>query len=394
MRSVLYAPLTTHLRSLRKLAASTHEAPPPFSSSLSSSYTLPPAIVLFTSGTTGKPKGVKLSLRSVLFQSFAKTCPPTSYAADTALYLNIPLCHVGGLISMLGIVLSSGSLILPPASTPTIPSPPPLPSPATNALAIVPSMLNQFPPQTPSNQNITLLLVGGSSLNPKSTAVAVSLFPNARIVQTYACTEAASSITFLPLPAPSNSPPNSIGNSYSRHIEVGIFSPTGSPLPNGEMGVIGTRGPHVMDGYVGCQPHLPSDFLLTSDLGYFHAPSSTFCFVGRASDTVRSGGETVVCAEVEREVIRCALDLGVRECASFGLEDPNTARGEVVCIAVVPSAGKLRLSDLKSVLKSRWGLAGYKRPRRFYQLDELPRNSSGKVVKDALRLKFGGRSRL
>ena len=87
-------------------------------------------------------------------------------------------------------------------------------------------------------------------------------------------------------------------------------------------------------------------------------------------------------------------DLGVRECASFGLEDPNTARGEVVCIAVVPSAGKLRLSDLKSVLKSRWGLAGYKRPRRFYQLDELPRNSSGKVVKDALRLKFGGRSRL
>ncbi|GMH57792.1 hypothetical protein TrRE_jg1835 [Triparma retinervis] len=266
------------LKSLRELATSTYDAP--------SAIHLPsPVIVLFTSGTTGKPKGVKLSLRSVLFQSFAKTRPPTSYDSDTALYLNIPLCHVGGLISMLG-----------------------------------------------------------------------------------------------------------VGNSYSSHIEVGIFSPTGSPLPDGEVGVIGTRGPHVMDGYVGCPPQQPSEFLMTNDLGYFHVPSSTFCFVGRANDTVRSGGETVVCAEVEREVMRCAL--GLRECASFGLEDPNTARGEVVCVAVVPSAGKLRLSDFEGVLKSRWGLASYKRPRRFYQLKELPRNSNGKVLKAALRLKFGGRSRL
>ena len=82
-----------------------------------------------------------------------------------------------------------------------------------------------------------------------------------------------------------------------------------------------------MLGYIGFPPHNSTEFYMTNDLGYFHSPSSTFCFVGRASDTVRTGGETVVCAEVEREVTR--LDLGLRECAVFGIDDLKSAMGEV-----------------------------------------------------------------
>ena len=134
-------------------------------------------------------------------------------------------------------------------------------------------------------------------------------------------------MTYLPLPPPPHSPANSVGKPYSNHIEVGVFSLTGSRLPDGQVGIIGTRGPHLMLGYIGFPPHNSTEFYMTNDLGYFHSPSSTFCFVGRASDTVRTGGETVVCAEVEREVTR--LDLGLRECAVFGIDDLKSAMGEV-----------------------------------------------------------------
>mmetsp|Transcript_30304 Transcript_30304/g.90262 ORF Transcript_30304/g.90262 Transcript_30304/m.90262 type:complete len:287 (-) Transcript_30304:36-896(-) len=213
----------------------------------------------------------------------------------------------------------------------------------------------------------------------------------------------------------------------------------------GEVGVIGTRGPHVMTGYwrrgrddggdgsggrgIGIGP---DGWLLTGDLGYLDGDVNrqgggglTFC--GRAADVVRTGGETVLASEVERAILssssspsRNGVDrrrmLAVTECAVFAL--PDERLGEEVCAAVVldragggddalggkvgtdaeahPTEGVAE--DATGIVRDELrrmcadaGLAGYKRPRRAFIVlmaatggGGLPRNSSGKVLKRAL----------
>lgn len=452
------------------------------------------ALIIFTSGSTGGPKGVRLSHSALFTQSLAKLLPPCSYDADTRMVAStVPFFHIGGFSSALAIVLAGGSLLFPPTtftsisndqSYPTtekssvfqpanilksmIPSLQQSPAPSnfsndisSNTIVLVPAMLyallaeiqkqSFFLYSNQDNNNgspspfshIKLVLLGGQGISKEQLEETIPIFPNARIVQTFACTEAASSITFAQLyPKRSSEIIQHSHSTYSRnddspyqgdyvgipppHIQVAIFpnhhnnnsnSSTNSSsvkqngisfLPPYQVGLIGTKGPHVMNGYWNRRGDSTSSstttqpsWYVTNDLGYLDERNRLF-FCGRANDVIRTGGETVFATEVER-ILR--LHENIKDCAVLAL--PDNRFGEVVSAAIVWRNKKVEVEkgipvlhdsndsisnvSLKVLQRIRnhcaeHQLAGYKRPRKIYTIHgDLPRNTSGKVLK--LKLK-------
>ena len=164
-------------------------------------------------------------------------------------------------------------------------------------------------------------------------------------------------------------------------------------------GVIVTRGPHVMNGYWSDRGRLrstsPSEdrllrtgFFVTNDIGFWDTQGALY-YLGRRTDTIRTGAETVWCTEVEQVVQEHPR---VVECAVFGISDARF--GEAVCCAVVlppeapdgiPHWEREALEELRAWCRHR-GLAGYKCPRHLLiRTAALPRNANGKVLKYQLQ---------
>lgn len=386
------------------------------------------ALILFTSGTTGGSKGVRLSHRSLLVQALAKLDDPCRYSGATAmLATTVPLFHVGGFSSFLAVLLARGHLVFPAREGRSSSSKfqvqdiskslrdPYLPS---NTLVVVPAMLSSFfdaevRAGLKRNQFLKarLLLIGGQSASRQILQQCRYCFPNARIVQTYACTEAASSMTFLSLTtnnaqtpvasAPISSQPNGncVGSPPS-HVELEIcrkppkqqgtsavfkYEPITKPF---ELGLIATKGPHVMNGYWErgvCSSITNSNDnrrFIGSDLGFWD-DQGRLCFAGRAKDVVRTGGETVLAREVEQILLNHP---DIAECAIFPRIDRRY--GEAVASAIVTKQTDMTIGTLKKWCQRR-GLAGYKQPKYLFLVNSLPRNSSGKVLKHKLVAKFG-----
>jgi fatty-acyl-CoA synthase len=124
------------------------------------------------------------------------------------------------------------------------------------------------------------------------------------------------------------------------------------------------------------------DWMFTNDLGYWDDQGRLY-FCGRVNDSIRTGGETVMALEVERVLVQHPE---VAECAVFSLSDEKF--GEAVCCALVSRQGlELALVDIRSWCRQ-CGLAGYKQPRRVFHVGELPKNSSGKILKFLLKERF------
>jgi len=334
------------------------------------------AIILFTSGTTGGVKGVRLSDRALLVQALAKNYEPCGYSAATAmLATTVPLFHVGGLSSFIAVLLAKGRLIFPARDgvytsnnstrnrennskrntfqvqdiskslQDTF-----LPA---NTLVVVPAMLVSFFSDNINNNMMRqkqqqqqflktrLILIGGQSVSNKILEQTRQTFPNARIVQTYACTEAASSLTFLSLAEydPSKYTNNGIDSHIlstkkplhltgdcvgipPSHIELRLYPRKSSsqntlattvvePILNPyELGLIATKGSHVMNGYWQ-RGNMKNNnmnsinnnnrWFLSNDLGFWDEQGMLY-FGGRAKDVIRTGGETVLSQEVERVI--------------------------------------------------------------------------------------------
>jgi acyl-CoA synthetase (AMP-forming)/AMP-acid ligase II len=426
------------------------------------------AFIVFTSGTSGKiPKGVLLSHKAILVQSIAKLQPPCSYKSNTIVMGNtIPFFHVGGISSMLAVWIAKGCIAVPCSTrgthntnqgsfdpfqilqsiSSTIYSIP-------NTLVVVPTMLyalQQVIEQRHSNvlkiyPTVQLILVGGQSLSSSLLTFIVQVFPNAKVVQTYACTEAASSLTFLQVLPPIydrpsmtqpkdlrgdcvGKPPHFIRlvlvRTKANHVKSTgkvLLSSTDIVTEPYQVGTIATRGPHVMNGYwhqtCSCAydeiGHTTTGSTITSnssensvdlwfvtnDLAY-RDTNGLLYFYGRSSDTIRTGGETVQANEVEYVIAKHPL---IQECCVFPLK--NEQYGEIVSCALVLklnikvtsktndgvsdsyNQGWMKaeeIDDDKDMIKQ-WciqhGLARYKQPRKVFRVHELPRNSSGKVMK-------------
>jgi acyl-CoA synthetase (AMP-forming)/AMP-acid ligase II len=233
--------------------------------------------------------------------------------------------------------------------------------------------------------SLRALIYGGAPMPEAQLRAAVRKIGRA-LVHIYGMTEAPWPITILKPKDHSLDSPRlvSVGRPSSV-CEVHIVGVTGRELAAGEVGEIRVRGKNVMSGYQGDDPAtravLEDGFLSTGDLGKKDADGFVY-IVGRDKDVIISGGFNVYATEVESAL---AEHPGVLEVAVVGL--PHDDWGELVTAFVVPRAGCAPTPvELDALARKR--LSGYKCPRRFHVLAELPKNASGKIQKSELVRRF------
>jgi len=348
--------------------------------------------IVFTSGTTGAPRGVVLSRAALLASAKGHAGALRWVAADRWL-LSLPVAHVGGLMIVVRCLRARRALVIggrrPTGSFDPDETLRVVESDRVTLLSVVPTMLARLvesgrrPPPS-----LRAVLVGGA-------AAPASLMERARtrgwpVLATYGLTEACSQVaTERPSGLRGGAGPAVPG------VEVAIGGADAGPRADagsrrdgdaaGHAGSILIRGPVLFDGYLGDEPgaliERPFDadgWFDTGDIGSLD-DRGRLRVVGRRSDRIVTGGENVDPAEVEGALLEWS---GAAEACVVGLEDEEW--GERVGAVLVPAAGFEALGGLAGLRRHLGGrLAGFKRPRRWRVVDGLPLAALGKVDRGA-----------
>lgn len=337
-----------------------------------------PVILLYTSGTTGRPKGALLSQANLCSNAEA-LCAAWGFRSDDVLVHSLPMFHIHGLLVATNCVLASGAsmIYLPRFEV----------APVIEALGRasvfmgVPTYYTRLLASEALDRARCAsmrLFVSGSAPLLASTHVEFRARTGHEILERYGMTE-TSMITSNPLSGERR--PGTVGAPLPG-VEVRISSADGQ-LDAGAVGGVEVRGPNVFAGYWR-RPELAEatftadGFFRTGDLGRLSA-DGYLELVGRDKDLVISGGLNVYPKEVED--VLDAIE-GVEESAVIGV--PAADLGEAVVAVVVARPGAL-LDEARVREQLRTSLAGYKVPKAVVFVVSLPRNTMGKVEKAVLR---------
>jgi malonyl-CoA/methylmalonyl-CoA synthetase len=338
------------------------------------------AAILYTSGTTGRSKGAMLT-HANLASNAEVLAQAWRFSADDVLLHALPIFHVHGLFVAINTVLLAGASMIwlakfdPEAVVASLPD--------ASVMMGVPTFYTRLLQDPRLDRGLTAgirLFVSGSAPLLADTHREWSARTGHAILERYGMTETGMNTSNpydgdriagtvgLPLPG----------------VEARIADPeSGRELPAGEIGMIEVRGPNVFKGYWRMPEKTAAEFrvdgfFITGDLGLIDERGYVQ-IVGRGKDLVISGGFNVYPKEVEGEID--ALE-GVVESAVIGLPHPDLGEGVTAVVAVSPGATLTEDEVLKALAVR---LAGFKRPKRVLFVDDLPRNTMGKVQKAALR---------
>lgn len=336
-----------------------------------------PLCVLFTSGTTGDPKGVVLTLGNVLASATASAFR-LGLRGDDCWHVPLPMYHMGGLAPVYRSVLYGTALSIqrgfdPERTREALAG--------ASAVSLVPTMLERVLDSGPVPP-LRFVLLGGAPCPPALLKCAQRR--DVPVAPTYGMTETASQIATA-RPEEARSHPDSVGHPLM-FAEVSVVDEAGVPREAGETGEIVVSGPMVTPGYIeGAADRFVNGGLRTGDRGYRDEAGRVYV-TGRADGTILTGGENVDPTEVA-SVLRSHP--GVEDCAVVGL--PDDEWGERVAALVVPADdADPSAAALESHCRNR--LAGYKLPRTIELAADLPRTASGTVDRAAVvdRLAGGG----
>jgi long-chain acyl-CoA synthetase len=339
------------------------------------------AIILYTSGTTGRPKGAMLT-HGNLYSNARDVADYLGYSESDRIVATLPVFHVFALTVVVNAPLVKGATILlvprfSPADVFSI-----VKEKQATIFAAVPTMYNflyQSPDGKPEDfKSVRIAISGGSSL-PVALLHNFEEKYDVRISEGYGLSEASPVTCFNPLDR--ERIPGSIGTSII-NVENKIVNALGEDVPDGEVGELIVRGPNVMKGYYKMpeetEATIREGWLYTGDMarrdenGYFY-------IVDRKKDLVIVGGFNVYPREVE-EVLFAHRD--IVEAAVIGL--PDLDFGEAVHAFVVLKEGATAdEASLTAYCADR--LAKYKVPKRIEFLDELPKNTTGKILRRSLK---------
>ena len=337
----------------------------------------PAAVLLYTSGTTGRPKAVALSDENILAN--AEGCRvAASFRNDEVMLAILPLFHAYGLTVTLLLPLTLGGTVLlqerfhPRAVLNAIEEH------RVTALVAVPSQYRLLVKETTPPRcgaSLHLCIAGAERLSEQVGHDFEARFGQP-ILQGYGATEASPVIALNPRRA---NRPDTVGRPLP-NLRVTLRD-EGKEVHSGEMGEIWVEGPNVMLGYYN-NPQATAEKLVggalrTGDLGFFDA-NGYLHLAGRADDLIKVAGEKIYPAEVERVLEEIE---GVEEAAIIGV--PDEKHGTVLRAFVQPKAN-VALSEAGLRVASRERLEAAKVPRSFVVVDQLPRSTSGKVDKRAL----------
>jgi O-succinylbenzoic acid--CoA ligase len=328
-------------------------------------------VVLFTSGTTGEPSGVRLTGRN-LGASAASTVARLGASPSDRWFLDLPLSHAGGLSIPLRTAMLGATTVLNPAFDAAL-SARRMAAQAVTGVSLVPTMLDRLleGPGLPSS--LRFALVGGAETPPD--LVERALAAGVPIYASYGMTETASGVATA-TPAELRERADTVGRPV-RAAEVVIVGDDGTPVGPGTPGEIAVSGPLVSPGTVDGAKRPPAEPFRTGDRGYL-TPDGRLVVTGRIDDLIVTGGENVSPREVEHAL----LDLtGVEAAAVVGL--PDETWGERVVAALCTDGRSFDNETVRERLRPR--LAAFKLPKAVHVVEALPRTASGTVDRTALR---------
>jgi long-chain acyl-CoA synthetase len=345
------------------------------------------ALLTYTSGTTGPPKGAMNTHRNVVFNSetYRRWC---RLAADDVVLGVAPLFHITGLIAHVTLALLLGApLVLayrfePSAMIDTIRDE--RPTFTIGSITVFIALMNAPNAERDALASLTKTWSGGAPIPPSAVKAFQAQFGQ-YIHNAYGLTETTSPSHLVPsgatAPVDDASGALSVGVPVYNTV-VRIVGDDGQDLPAGEVGEIVTSGPMVVPGYwhkpEETEHALPGGALHTGDVGYMDA-DGWFYLVDRKKDQINAGGYKVWPREVEDVLYQHE---SVREAAVVGV--PDAYRGETVKAFVSLRPGKTATAEeLISFCRSQ--MAAYKYPRQIEFLDELPKTVSGKLLRRELR---------
>ena len=346
-----------------------------------------PAAILYTSGTTGRPKGAVLTHGNLTWNSLNVLVDVDVTSTDVALVIS-PLFHAASLgMGLLPVILKGGTVVLERAFD------------AGRALRLIEqhgvTMLSGVPTTyqfmaehsdwaSTDLSTLAKLTCGGS---PVPTRVLEAFEARGlSFSQGYGLTETSPGATYLP----ATRTRSKMGSAGRAHFftEVRVVDENGSTLEPGEVGEIQVRGPNVTPGYHGnptatAESFTDDGWFRTGDLGSLDEEGYLFV-ADRLKDLIISGGENIYPAEVEDLILGLPDVTGA---AVVGIPDERWGETPWAIVTLRPGSG-LTTEQLNEHLTGR--IARYKIPKNVVVVDELPRTASGKVKKLELRERFRG----
>jgi fatty-acyl-CoA synthase len=347
-----------------------------------------PAFVMYTSGTTGRPKGAVLSHFNLLINTYNVMASIGVREADEVFLSGLPLFHIGGLnLISPQILLGGTSVILKTGEFDATETVELLEREEVTGCYFVPTQFQQIcqVPGVRDREFKLRRLLWGASVAPPSVLQAMSeTFPG---VPTYNCfgqTE-MSSLTTVLTGEDAIRKMGSVGKPIV-NVEARIVDDEMNDVPQGEVGEIVYRGPTVLQAYW----NNPAATAEAFHGGWFHSgdlvredEEGYMYVVDRKKDMIISGGENIYCAEVEAVIDAHSK---VREVAIIGM--PHERWVETPLAVIAPDDPSEPPSQDEIIDWCRERLASYKKPSRVVIVDELPRNASGKVLKFQLREEY------
>ena len=338
--------------------------------------------IMYTSGTTGLPKGVMHSHHTVLWTTFTMAATADYHHGDR--YLNsLPLFHVGALAPVIGAVYSGSTLVMMKAFDPTR-SWELIGEEKIDTTLMVPAMLQfmlaVYDPEKFDLSRLRWIMSGAApvplSLIESYTAMGVE------IRQVYGMTETCGPACLI-TSEDAIQKAGSTGRAFY-FTEVRVVRPDGSDTDPGETGEVVMRGPHIMVGYWN-RPEATAETIVD---GWLHSgdvatmdEEGFVTIVDRVKDMLISGGENVYPAEIENVILGHPMvaDVGV-----IGI--PSKKWGESPLAVIVRSSESLTAQDVIDHCQGK--LAPFKLVKAVEFVDEIPRNPSGKILKRELRERF------
>jgi len=342
------------------------------------------AALLYTSGTTGRSKGAMLSHENLRSNAQA-LAHVWRFTADDVLLHALPIFHTHGLFVATNVMLLAGGamIFLPGLDVDDLVAN----MPRATTMMGVPTFYTRLLADPRLDRALVehmRLFVSGSAPLLAETHRAFEARTGKRVLERYGMTETnmntsnpyegerrAGTVGF-PLPG----------------VSLRLADPeTGRSVGRGEIGVIEVKGPNVFSGYWNLPEKTKEEFradgfFITGDLGTIDADGYV-TIVGRAKDLIISGGYNIYPKEVE--LLLDGLP-GVEESAVIGVPHPDLGEG-VVGVVTPKKGATLEAESLLAAISDQ--LARFKQPRKLFVVDELPRNTMGKVQKNLLRERYG-----
>ena len=350
------------------------------------------ALIMYTSGTTGRPKGAMLTHLNLLMQSITSIRVSRLHDDDHVSLLNVPMFHIAGVGNLPpSLMIGATTVIMPTAPFNAGATLGVIEAEGVTGVFLVPAqwqLMCAHPDATRRSGSLRTIIWGAAPATVTLLEKMHATFPGAEIVSVFGQTEMSPVTTFLP------------GRDAIRKIgSVGKPVPTiaarvvddlmNDVLP-GSVGEIVYRGPSLMAGYW----NNPAATAAAFGGGWFHsgdlvrADDEGFLYVvDRKKDMIISGGENIYCAEVENVL---SAHPAVADIAVIGGKHERWGETPVAVVVPADPAAPPSLDDLTAWSRDR--MASYKKPTVIVVVDELPRNAAGKVLKNELRARYGDSS--